>query len=91
METIDIQYRFTLPDNTQETFDLQLDTQSLELQDDRPETLPEWTQLDYNQCPNCPLTIENHPCCPLAVSIVNIVNRFLAVSYPMIRCIWKLR
>ena len=59
METVAIRYRFTLPDGSQETFDLQLDAQELELLGNIPENLPSWTNLDCNQCPNCQYKLEN--------------------------------
>jgi hypothetical protein len=76
MKTISIQYHFTLADGSQEIFDLQLDAKKLELLIDAPDSLPAWTHLSFHQCPNCSLTVETHPHCPLAANIVNIVKRF---------------
>ncbi len=76
MDTVDIRYCFTLEDGSQEIFDLILDAQSLELVGNMPESLPPWTNLDFHQCPNCPLSIDTHPHCPLAANIVSIVTRF---------------
>ncbi|MBW1740593.1 MAG: hypothetical protein JRJ42_05575 [Deltaproteobacteria bacterium] len=76
METITIQYCFTLPDGSQEVVHLKLDAQKLKLLDNTPETLPSWTNLDFHQCPICPLTIHTHPSCPLAVHLVNVVKPF---------------
>ena len=76
METVTIRYCFTLEDGSQEVFDLELDAQNLELLGNTPEILPSWTDLDFHQCPNCPLTIQTHPHCPLAVNLVNVVKRF---------------
>ncbi|NVM23231.1 MAG: hypothetical protein HWN68_15780 [Desulfobacterales bacterium] len=76
METVAVRYCFTSPDGSQETFDLQLDAHNLDLLGSLPEKLPPWTNLDCNQCPNCPLTIHTHPHCPLAARLVNIVERF---------------
>ncbi len=76
MENVVIQYRFTLPDGSQEFFDLQLDAQNLELLGNTPETFPLWTNLDFNQCPHCPLVIDTHPHCPFAANLVNIVQPF---------------
>ena len=39
-----------------------------------------WTQLEYHQCVNCPLTINNTPYCPTALDLVNIVEPFLYIS-----------
>ncbi len=79
MENIDIRYCFTLPDGTEEIFDLQLSRENLELVGNVPQILPSWTSLDYQQCPNCPLTVDTHPNCPLAVNLVNVVRPFASL------------
>ena len=76
MESVTIQYCFTLPDGSQEVFDLQLDAQSVELLGNTPKAFPSWTNLDFHQCPHCPLVIDTHPHCPLAANLVNIVEPF---------------
>lgn len=75
METITIRYYFTLPEGVREAFDLQFDAQTLELVGTIPDVMPSWTKLDFHQCPNCPLTPDTHPHCPLAAHLVNIVER----------------
>ena len=86
MGTIRIRYYFTLPEGVREAFDLHLDAQKLELMGDIPDVLPSWTKLDLHQCPNCPLTLDTHPHCPLAVHLVNIVERFEGlISYSEIQ------
>jgi hypothetical protein len=82
METVSIRYCFTLEDESQEIFELKLDAQNLELLGNTPEVFPSWASLDFHQCPNCPLSVDTHPHCPLAINIVNIVRRFdRLVSY----------
>ena len=76
METITIGYYFTLPEGVREAFDLQFDAQTLELVGDFPNVMPLWTKLDFHQCPNCSLTSDAHPHCPLAAHLVTIVERF---------------
>ena len=75
-----IQYEFTLPDNTKETFNLEIDSQSLELTETFSDDSAFWTDLEFNQCPNCPLTRETHPKCPVARRLAKIVNRFDRIS-----------
>ncbi|HDY89089.1 MAG TPA: hypothetical protein ENH82_13365 [bacterium] len=85
METTPIQYCFTLPDGSKHFFDLQLNTQNLELYGCTPEILPEWTKLEFNQCPNCTISTQTHQHCPLAVNLVNIIESFeRLVSYDKI-------
>lgn len=80
METIDIEYRFKLPGDKEESFRLQLDAHTIELirpLDDHP---PDWTRLEFHQCPNCPLSTDTDPLCPAAVSMVDLVRSFDGVS-----------
>jgi hypothetical protein len=86
MENTVIQYRFTLADGSQEVYDLELDGKNCELVGNIPETLPSWTNLDFHECPHCPLPIDTHPHCPLAVRLVSIVEPFdRLLSYDKIR------
>lgn len=79
MKTIDIQYRFTLPDGQTRIFDLKFDRKDLSLLYDIPRKLPAWTTLEFKQCPHCPLSVKTHPHCPLAVSIRNVVEQCNAI------------
>ena len=86
MKTIEIQYCFRLPDNSSEDFKLELNPHNLELTGNIPPSLPEWTKLDFHQCPHCPLDVVTDPYCPLAANIVNMVQRFDGlISYDKIR------
>ena len=86
MKTIVIQYCFRLPDHSSEDFKLELDPRNLELTGNIPQSLPAWTELDFHQCPHCPLEVVTDPYCPLAANIVNIVQRFDGlISYDKIR------
>lgn len=76
MEVMSIEYRFTLADGSQEVFPLELEAQTLELCIERPEHLPEWTKLAFHQCPHCRFTPDEHPYCPLAAHIADIVLHF---------------
>jgi hypothetical protein len=81
-----IQYHFRKANNSREDFIFELDAASLELISNIPDHPPVWTELDFYQCANCPLDIANHPHCPLAVNMVNIVHRFEdLISYDEIR------
>jgi len=41
-----------------------------------PENPPSWTEIAFHQCPDCPLDPDSHRYCPLALSIVDIVEHF---------------
>ncbi|MBI3300165.1 MAG: hypothetical protein HYZ75_18515 [Elusimicrobia bacterium] len=72
--TLDILYRFNLPDGRVKEFPVRLDPDTLTLQNEPPKELPEWTDLSYQQCPNCPL--KDTPRCPTAVALVEVIDFF---------------
>lgn len=37
---------------------------------------PAWTALDFHQCPHCPLKPDSSPQCPMALSMVPLVEAF---------------
>lgn len=76
MKDFTVYYNFKLPDGSEESFLLRLDPDTLEIRGNIPAVTPEWTRLDFHQCPNCPLNVEEHPDCPLALRLVNLVQRF---------------
>ncbi len=82
MDTIGIKYCFGFKRRRFEMFDLRLDPQTLKLLNPSDQELPEWTQLDYEKCPHCPLNSPGVVHCPAAVSIIDLVHRFdNVVSY----------
>jgi len=86
METINIHYIFKFPDQREEKIDLHLNPQTLDLINEIPEKLPSWTKLEFHQCPNCSLTIQTHPNCPLAIHLVKPFSIFdNLLSYETIR------
>lgn len=76
MDNIIIDYRFGLSDDKVEEFRAELDPESLNLIMKIPETPPVWTELDFHQCPNCPLDTNIHSYCPVSLSIMDIVKHF---------------
>lgn len=80
MNQEDIVYKYSFSVETGEFKHIQLclDIKSLNLlcSTPPPESLPEWTRLDCNQCPNCPLSAAEHAYCPIAVNISVLANSF---------------
>ncbi len=74
METMEISYRLGFPDGSWREFDLALDPGSMELIAAFPTRLPSWTNLDFHQCPHCPLSVAANPFCPLAGRLAAIVE-----------------
>lgn len=76
MEPLKVQYRFKLKNQPDEIFQLNIDPLTLSIMNNLPQSEPEWTRLEFYQCPNCPLTPNHSPHCPLAGNLVNVVSRF---------------
>jgi hypothetical protein len=76
MKRIDIQYHFTMEDGQCEHFNIQMDSDKMEVISACCDPLPLWTRLTTHQCPNCPLAPSEHPDCPPAVNMVEVVRRF---------------
>lgn len=79
MNPITIKYHFLMEDGQQENFDVQLDSERMEVIPASCDSLPEWTRLAFQQCPNCTLSVAEHPHCPAAVNMVDVVHRFDAL------------
>lgn len=77
MNSIKTLYRIQLSDELTEEFDYEMDAETLAIvAAPLLGELPAWTALGFKQCPNCPLKPEDHPHCPMAVQLHNIVGRF---------------
>lgn len=76
MNKYGIRYTFRLPDGSEERIDLALDRETMQLTGTESDARPAWTKLEFHQCPNCPLSPKEHPYCPLALSLVQLVERF---------------
>jgi hypothetical protein len=86
MGTISFVYIFILPEGHKIQMDIHIDSEQLNIIDNRPDVRPEWTALDFHQCPHCPLSLLTHPHCPLAENLVNIVNHLdILCSYDKIQ------
>ena len=86
METLNYRYTFFFSSDRHETFEVELDANTLDPVDDEAGKLPEWSRLDFHQCSHCPLEVETHPHCPLAARLVKVVTRFEDIlSYEALR------
>ncbi len=75
MESIDIEYRFRLPDCETEIFQLSLEPTTLHLQAEQQPRRPDWTKLGFHRCPHCPLSSDRMPYCPVALNLATCVGR----------------
>lgn len=69
-------YTFIFSNGDTQSIDITLKPDTLELIREPYENLPEWTQLDFHKCPNCTLDKEEYPYCPVAASLVDIIDYF---------------
>ena len=69
-------YTFTFDDGNVSRFTLQLDPKTLQLIQPVQASYPEWTALSYYKCTNCPLSEAQHPQCPAATGLMDVVEEF---------------
>lgn len=85
---IRISYNFIFPDGDAQTFDLRLDTRTLNLVTQPRAAPPPWTLLKRNQCVDCPLDASRHPFCPVALNFADVAEQFAdRVSYQEVQVI----
>ncbi|MDF1577612.1 MAG: hypothetical protein RQ753_04415 [Desulfurivibrionaceae bacterium] len=80
MGVFQITYNISWQQGGKAHFNLDLDENSLVLLNKPAAELPDWTDLDYCRCMNCPLNSATTPRCPAATSFVPVVNQFSSVS-----------
>ena len=73
-KTLEFQYRFVFPDGSRREFVVRIDAASLSLVLEPRKEWPEWVGLGQSQCPNCPLAESEHPRCPAAVGLIDVVE-----------------
>jgi hypothetical protein len=76
MQTVDIDYIFKFKGKKEKHVHVCLNPQTLDLIAEIPENLPTWTNLYFHQCPNCLLSIQTSPKCPVAVHLVKLIESF---------------
>lgn len=70
-------YQFQFEDDYTKNYHIVLDPETLSLIPPEHRHKPQdWTHLKYKQCRNCPLNIDSHPFCPIAVNIMELVEAF---------------
>ena len=79
MDPIVITYCFDFDDGIDKTFSLQLDRETLDFVNSETNDAPEWAELSYNKCTNCPLSEVDNNYCPVALNLNNLTEKFNAV------------
>ena len=79
MDNVTYIYHFDFKNGREEEFRLELDNLTLNPVKTKSTELPEWTLLEFKQCANCPLSLENTHC-PLAVQLAPLVDKLSDVT-----------
>lgn len=74
-----VRYRFDLPDGSQKFLDFSFDPVDFRLSNPAPAAPPFWTDLQFNQCANCPLKVAEHPHCPAALQMAAAIELLKAL------------
>ena len=69
-----IDYRFDLPDGSTKTLEFVFDARDFRLRNTPSATPPFWTELEFNQCANCPLDKSQYPRCPVALQMAAAIE-----------------
>jgi hypothetical protein len=75
-EIFKIDYQFKLNNGLQKQFSVLLMSPSFKIIGIKKQSYPVWTKLEYEQCPVCPLNSAEHPHCPIAVNLIEVINFF---------------
>lgn len=79
MDVFRIEYIFRFPNGRIEAFDMRMEAETMEFIDKPSGDLPFWARLDFQQCPHCLLAGDDHPYCPVAACLADVVKRFAQV------------
>ena len=70
-----ITYILSFDDGSREEFSFDFDEVTMRLKAANSSRLPDWTRLDFHQCPHCPLDVGSHQHCPPAAHLGDIMGR----------------
>ncbi len=71
-----ITYKFRFDPHKEKSFTVKLDWESLDILQQPKDSLPEWTDLNFYKCPNCPLEESLKQNCPVAVNLIELIDFF---------------
>lgn len=85
-KTLSYQFRFLFTDGRRQDFLVSLERDTLNLIRTTKSDYPAWTKLRYYQCPHCALREQQHPFCPIAQSLADLIQTFQdSVSYEEVK------
>lgn len=74
MDDIDVTYKIASKDGRRHQFTLEIDGRTIELKAWGATMRSGWTALPVHQCAHCPLTVDTHPHCPVALNIEHVID-----------------
>ncbi|KQC09513.1 MAG: hypothetical protein APR62_14085 [Smithella sp. SDB] len=74
-EKVIYNYKFKFKNGVEKEFNIELESNSLNLMKTDKESYPDWTKLSCFKCPNCTLN-DKYEFCPVAVNMVDVVDYF---------------
>lgn len=75
-KNLQFHYIFKMSDGMSKSFQIILDSRTLNCLNPGVRTPPEWTRLGYFKCKNCPLPPSSNEHCPVAVNLAGLVDEF---------------
>jgi len=66
-------YQFNFPDKASIDIKLDINPVTMVLKNPRVIDFPAWTALNFQQCSNCPLSVNESPHCPVAKNLVPLL------------------
>ncbi len=69
-----ISYQITFSDRNIKEYEILLDDDTLALVAVEKKNYPEWAKLSFHQCPNCELTEDVTPRCPVAQNMSDVIH-----------------
>lgn len=79
-DTVTYHYLFAMDGGARKGFTVKLDRATLRLVHTERESYPDWSRLACCQCPNCSLDKAHEELCPVAASVVDLVDCFRSSS-----------
>ena len=81
-KTINYRYKFVLSEGVEKEVNVRLDARTMNLVNEKGESYPRWTELDFFKCSNCRLDETRNAYCPIAVNVHDLIEEFKGcVSY----------
>jgi len=76
MEKMVVTYDFHFPDETNQSYTIEIDKATVSLIKEKNPNPPAWTNLESNKCSHCPLNSKDFPQCPIALNLAEVVEAF---------------